>query len=303
MRLRQLEILRAVIRFETTMAAARSLGMSQPAVSNAIRLMESQLGFPLFERINNRLFPTDAARLIYDEAEPLFAIHAALADRVQDLRDEKVSRLRILSTPPLGHGVIPLVLDSFLRRHRRLRTFFDVRDLNEVIKGVESGSADIGFGLSLGAHPTLVSEVLAEGRMVCVCRRDNPIARLAVATPADLARTAFVALNGSTRMGAAVREAFRAAGQSFNFSVEVRYCHSACLMVAAGLGVSVVDRFSAEPPSHDGLAVIPFEPEIPSIAYAFWSNRKPLGDMARRFVGAMRLALDSPEPAMDLVHG
>ena len=69
MTLRQLEILRAVLRFQTTMAAARVLGMSQPAVSAALKQMESQLGFALFERVNNRLFPTEAARMLQQEAE------------------------------------------------------------------------------------------------------------------------------------------------------------------------------------------------------------------------------------------
>jgi DNA-binding transcriptional LysR family regulator len=289
--LRQLEILRAVLRYQTTMAAARALGMSQPAVSNAVKHMEAQLGFALFERINNRLFPTDAARQLQEEAEPLFAIQAALAERVQDLRDEKTSRLHLLATPPLGHGVIPRTMGSFLVRRPRLRVVYDVRDLNDVVKGVESGAAELGFGLNLGVHPTLEAEVLHEGRMVCVCRRGDALARNKAVTPADLAGERFIALDPRTRMGHAVREAFRDAGAAYNFALEVHTCHIACLMVAAGLGVSVVDPFSAITSVREELAVVPFEPAIPSIAHAFWSNRKPPGDMALRFVGAVRLAL------------
>ena len=58
MTLRQLEILRAVIRHRTTVAAADELALSQPAISNALKAMEAQAGFALFERVNNRLFPT-----------------------------------------------------------------------------------------------------------------------------------------------------------------------------------------------------------------------------------------------------
>ena len=69
MTLRQLEILRAIIRCRTTMAAARQLGLSQPAVSNALKAMETQAGFALFERINNRLFPTREALALHEEAD------------------------------------------------------------------------------------------------------------------------------------------------------------------------------------------------------------------------------------------
>ena len=47
MNLRQIELLRAVVRCETTVRAAQELGLSQPAVSNAIKHLESQIGFPL----------------------------------------------------------------------------------------------------------------------------------------------------------------------------------------------------------------------------------------------------------------
>jgi DNA-binding transcriptional LysR family regulator len=280
--LRQLEILRATIRCQTTMAAARELGMSQPAVSSAIRHMEGQLGFPLFERVNNRLFPTEAARVLHEDAEPLFAIHAALELKLQDLREDKVTRLRILSTPPLGHAAIPAALEGFLRRHPRLRIFFDVRDLDEVVRSVEAGTTDLGFGLGLAHHQSLQVQPLFTGRMVCVTRRDHPLARLPAVTPRDLAEHPFIALEAGTRMGIAVRDAFLAARQPFGFRAEVRYCDTACVLAAAGLGAAVVDPFS--PTRDQGLAVRPFVPAIPSVAYAFWSARRPISQTARRFL-------------------
>ena len=82
MNLRQLEILRAVIRHRTTVAAADELALSQPAISNALKTMEAQAGFALFERVNNRLFPTSEAMALYKESEAIFALHAKLENRV-----------------------------------------------------------------------------------------------------------------------------------------------------------------------------------------------------------------------------
>jgi len=291
MTLRQLEIVRAVVRFQTTMAAARHLGLSQPAVSTAIRQIEAQLGFPLFERVNNRLFPLEAATILHEETEAMFAMHEALAERLQDLREAKTGRLRLLSTPPLGLGIIPRVMEAFTRRYPHLKVHFDVRDLADVVRGVESGKAELGLGLDLGPQPTLEVQALAEDRMVAVCRPDHPLSGQDSATPQSLARHAFIALDGDTRMGAAVRGAFQAARQPFLFRAEVRTCSTACALVEAGLGVSVVDPFSARHGTHGRLSLLPFEPEIPSTVWAFWSNRKPLSEMARRFLGEVRLVL------------
>jgi DNA-binding transcriptional LysR family regulator len=296
MTLRQLEILRAVLRWQTTTAAARVLGMSQPAVSNAILQMESQAGFALFERVNNRLYPLEAARLIQEESEPLFAMHAALERRMQDLRDDKVSRLNILSTPPLGHGAIPTALSQFLRGHPRVRSFFNVRELDDVIRGVDSGGTDLGFGLGLGSQPTLETERLFEGRMVCVCHVDDALSRRVVITPADLVGHAFISLAAGTRMGAAVRDAFIAAHQPLNLSIEVHYCNTACDLVEAGLGAAIVDPFSPMRGGRHKLKVLPFEPAIPSVAYAFWSARKPLSGTARRLLQEVRRVLRQTIP-------
>jgi DNA-binding transcriptional LysR family regulator len=278
------------------MAAARALSMSQPAVSNAIKQIEGQIGFALFERVNNRLFPTDAARLIYDESEPLFAMHAALEVRMHDLRDEKVSRLRILSTPPLGLSVIPETLERFMRSHASVRTVFDVRELDDVIKGVEAGTADLGFGLSLGAFPALEVQALYQTRMVFVCRRDHPLAREQLVTPEALQGHAFVALDSGTRMGRLVREAYAQSRQPFLSTVEVRFCNTACVLADAGLGVSVVDPFSPIASGRRDLVVLPFEPFTPCTAYAFWSARKPIGLAAHRFLREMVRALEHTLP-------
>lgn len=291
MTLRQIEILRALMRLGTTMGAARALGMSQPAVSNALKHMEAQLGFPLFERVNNRLFPLEAASIIQEESDQIFALHAALEERVQDLRESKVSRLRILSTPPLGWSVLPRALEEFSRRNRRLKVFFDIRELDEVVRSVESGKTDIGFGLGLGPQPTLEVQALFEGRMVCVVPPRHPLAALSVVTPRDMAGIDVIALDADTRMGASVRAAFHAAQEPFAFRAEVRTCRTACALVAAGMGASIVDPFSAMHDGQDAFAIRPFEPAIPSIAWAFWSNRKPPSDTARRFMGEVRLAL------------
>ncbi|HUD33320.1 MAG TPA: LysR family transcriptional regulator [Variovorax sp.] len=81
--LRQLEVLRAVMRCRTTIGAAEELGMSQPAVSNAIKLAETKLGIALFDRVSNRLVPTADARILMADAEPLFVVHEAVQRKLE----------------------------------------------------------------------------------------------------------------------------------------------------------------------------------------------------------------------------
>lgn len=290
MNLRQLQILRAVVRHRTTVAAAEELALSQPAISNALKTMEAQAGFALFERINNRLFPTAEAMALFKESEAIFALHAKLENRMRDLRENRSGHLSIVSTPPLAYSIVPPALASFLRRRPETRVFFDVRRYEGIIDGVLSRVAELGFALGLTHHPGIAHEVVHTGEMVCVVAPDHPLAERPVITAADLIGHAFIGLERGTRLGEAVRESFARASAPFRPTVEVRYCNTACVLAATGVGPAVVDPFSPRQAGIHALAVRPFAPATPVAAYMLWSEAEPLSRLARSFLDEVRHA-------------
>ncbi len=289
MNLRQIELLRAVIRCETTVRAAQELGLSQPAVSNAIKHLESQVGFPLFERVNNRLFPTAEARTLYEESEPIFTLHAALEARVQDIKENRAGHIRIIATPPLGYGVLPAALRNFLVKRPKVRVSFDVRRFEHVLESVENGTAELGFVMGMDDDRGLDAETFFTGDMVCVMRPEHPMAAKATVTPEDLREVPYIALEQGTRMGTIVRRAFAEAGVPFRFSVEVRYCNTACVLAESGVGIAVVDPLSPVFSGHYDLAIRPFAPASRVTASAVRSRKRPISRAADAFLREVRL--------------
>lgn len=289
MNLRQIELLRAVVRCETTVRAAQELGLSQPAVSNAIKHLESQIGFPLFERVNNRLFPTAEARALYQDSDPIFLMHAALEAKVQDLKENRAGHVRLIATPPLGYSVIPRALGSFLAKRPKMRVFFDVRRFENVIDSVENGVAELGFVMGLNENRGLHAEVFFSERMVCVMRPEHPLAQKNTICPKDLAGVPFIALERGSKMGTIVRQAFAEAGEPFSFAVEVRYCNTACVLAESGVGVAVVDPLSPLFSGHYNLAVRAFEPASQVSASVVHSRKRPLSRAAKAFLREVRV--------------
>jgi DNA-binding transcriptional LysR family regulator len=290
MNLRQLEILRAVIRHRTTVAAAYELALSQPAISNALKAMEAQAGFALFERINNRLFPTAEAMALYKESDAIFALHAKLENRVRDLRENRSGHLAIVATPPLAYSLIPPALSDFLRRRPQTRMFFDVRRYEGIIDGVLSRVAELGFALGFSHHPGIAHEVVHRGEMVCVLPPHHALAEREEISAADLIGTPFIGLERGTQLGEAVRDSFAKAGAPFQPAVEVRYCNTACVLAAAGVGAAVVDPFSPRQGGNGGLVVRRFVPTTPALAYMLWSEAEPLSRLAKAFLNEVRQA-------------
>ena len=290
MTLRQLEILRALIRHRTTVAAAEELMLSQPAISNALKTMESQAGFALFHRINNRLFPTAEALALHEESEAIFALHGKLESRVRDLRENRSGRLAIVSTPPLAYSVIPPALQRFLAGRPQTRVFFDVRRYEGIIDSVLSQVAELGFVLGHAHTPGLSHEIVHTGEMVCVFAAGHPLADRETVSATDLVGLPLIGLERGTRLGEAVRASFDRMGAPYLPTVEVRYCNTACVLAASGVGVSVVDPFSPRQGGSHDLVVRPFIPKTPAVAYMLWSEAQPLSRLALAFLDEVRQA-------------
>ncbi|MCG8403549.1 MAG: LysR family transcriptional regulator, partial [Firmicutes bacterium] len=166
--LRLLEVFGSVMRNLTTVAAAEELGVSQPAVSNALKALEKQFGFTLFERTNRGLAPTDEARIMFDEIDPVLSMLRGIEEQVRAIRATRKGSLRIAATSPLGQSAIPLALKRFLSGRRDVRISYDVYGVDRVIRDVTTGIKDLGFLLGVDSHPGCDVTPLFKGRMECV---------------------------------------------------------------------------------------------------------------------------------------
>ena len=262
MNLRQLEIFSAVMRFRTTIAAAEELAMSQSAVSNSIKHIESQLGFRLFERVSNRLVPTEEAKILLEEAEPLFMHQQALNQRASDLRAGRIGRIRIVATAELSESILPGVMMKFLTEHPSVYLSLDTRPLNSVLDAVETGLADVGFGMEAHFRHGLLIRPMAEMTTVCVCQPDSPLATLPFVTPGDLRDYKLIAPQTSNSIGVLIAEAFAKSATPYLPTVEVRFLNVAARLVQEGWGSALLDELTASSGRYSDLAIRPFQPSI-----------------------------------------
>src|SRR5215470_10646691 len=98
MELDHVEAFVAIVRRGGFTSAAAALHLSQPAISRRVRLLEHELGAPLFERIRSGVVLTEAGRLFLPAAEGLLAA-------MQDARDAVAG----LHSPNRGAVTLALV--------------------------------------------------------------------------------------------------------------------------------------------------------------------------------------------------
>lgn len=281
--LRQLEIFREVIRCQTTVEAAQALAISQPAVSNAIRQIESQLGIPLFERVGNRLVPTAEAQEVMRGSEPIFSLYRAFSQKLKDLRDTRTGSLRLLSTPALANALVPRALKTFLATRPDMHVFFDVRRTPGVVEGVETGFVDLGFSLSPQPRSGIEATPICSGQMVCVCPPDHPLADRSEVSAEDLAAWPLIGFEPGSPLGLALSRSFWTPTLQQRVMVETRYSGTACLLAESGVGVAVVDSFAVVGGRYN-LVFRPLTPRVPIDAFALTSRTQPMKRMVRAFL-------------------
>ncbi|MBP1325590.1 molybdate transport repressor ModE-like protein [Leucobacter exalbidus] len=103
----ELRILHALATTGSLTAAAASLNLSQPAVSQRIKRVESRLGVPLIERSGRGIRLTTAGTILADHGRTVVAeIDAALA-AIDDLRGERAGTLRLVGFPSASATLVP----------------------------------------------------------------------------------------------------------------------------------------------------------------------------------------------------
>ncbi|MFA5973533.1 MAG: LysR substrate-binding domain-containing protein [Lentimicrobiaceae bacterium] len=103
--------------------AAEELFISQPAVTNHIKELESKLNVTLFERKGNKIYLTDAGKLAYNHLKPIRQLYRELEFDLERLNDAFKGTLRIGASSTISQYLIPKVIAAFYKRYPKIELF------------------------------------------------------------------------------------------------------------------------------------------------------------------------------------
>jgi len=143
--LRQLDILSAVARQGSTVAAADAVGLSQSATSAALQQLETGLGVQLFERVGRHLVLNDAGRALLPQALSLLEQAQAIEQAFGPQGAGLPVRLRVAASTTVGSYVLPSVLAALARSHPHISVDVRIGNTREVAQAVEALEVDVGL--------------------------------------------------------------------------------------------------------------------------------------------------------------
>jgi DNA-binding transcriptional LysR family regulator len=254
--LQQLRSFAAVARHHHFTRAAGELHIGQPAVSQHVRRLETELGVRLLRRTTRSVELTEAGGMMLARAERALAeLDAGLAE-IAELRGLVRGRLTIGAMQWLEPYDLAAALATFHERHPAI----DIRVVEEVaqemLAAVLADQLDVAFvPIEEGVPPGLDSHLLFEDELVLVVAESHPLAGRAHVSFAALREEPFVFLREGTGLRRAVEAGAAAEGFEPHARFETNELTRVLALVAAGLGVSAVSRAVAEAASDQVVAV------------------------------------------------
>jgi DNA-binding transcriptional LysR family regulator len=288
--LRALDAFRHTLQCGSATAAARELGISQPAVSRLLARLEAEVGFELFWREKGRLVATPEARILADEVDLALGRLDRIATLARNLGDGAVGELRIVAPPSLVEGPLAPIVASFLSQNPQLRLSISPRDVETANQLIATRAVDCGFGRLPVDHPGVAAERLTVNETVCVLPPRHRLAKLEAIGPADLRDENLILLGQGRRSRAAIDAAFDRHGVAPRVRLETQTIGSACAFVANGVGIAILNELMARTYVRGGMQLRPFRPRLQHTYGFLTASDAPQAKVTQAFLAHSRAA-------------
>jgi DNA-binding transcriptional LysR family regulator len=293
MNLRHIEIFHAVYVNGSVSGAARALNVSQPSVSKMLRHAETLLGFQLFQRTNGGLVPTEDAHTLFADVCQIQDRVLALREMGRNLRRGMAGTLRILALPSLALDSIPAAVSQFLRRHPDVKFDLQTAHHDELLRKLYERETDIAIAYQVPAAAPVAQRWLGEGELVVLYReQDMPDAPPSIELQ-RLEGQRLISLAASGPIGQLFTQEVERLDLALDEVVSARTFYMAGALVRHGVGMTVLDSFTAQACLAPGLSMRPLKPRITFDIHAMFLVNRPPGALATEFLKTLGRILDA----------
>lgn len=191
--------------------AAERAGVSQPAISKAVRRLESALQVRLFERTSRGVILTAYGQALYDRADTVQTLTRDIELEIADMRHGRAGTLRLGAVPALVEKIVAPVLAHFLEHRDDVRFEMCVQLSNELLRNLNEGELDLVIAAMPASGPGDLNYLpLGEQEACVVACRHHPLAHTAF-TLQDLAAQKWLLLPADITLRQWIEAMFRTA--------------------------------------------------------------------------------------------
>ena len=243
--LHHLAVFYAVVSAGSVSRGADALGISQPAVSKQLRLLERSLRTVLLDRQPRGVTPTAAGRVLAEHAGRIFTLAADAERAVADVAGVRAGRLAVGAGPTAGVYLLPRAIVAFRQAHPDVRFTAETEGPDVLRQRLLDGRIDLAVTEApIEPAAELSATVLLHDVLVPVAAAGSPLAAQRSVTAEQFCGHPFVARQTATGRPSLAERTLLARGLTVVPVLTVDSTEAIKQAVMAGVGVALVSRLA-----------------------------------------------------------
>jgi DNA-binding transcriptional LysR family regulator len=240
----QLEVLVTVAQEQSFSRAAKKLHRTQPAVSQAIRRLELELGEQLFDRSSKDGTLTAAGRVLHKYGQQMLNLRQHAQTAVKELKDLHRGKLTLSANEYTVMYLLP-VIPAFRARHPHIKVEVKRSLASRIPSEVLGREFEIGVVSYKPSDAAIASVQVMTDELALIVPPDHPLAGKEVVSVKELGAETFIAHNVASPYREKVVRTFEKHKTPLNISTEMPTLEAIKRFVEQGMGVALVPRLTA----------------------------------------------------------
>jgi DNA-binding transcriptional LysR family regulator len=245
MDINQMEVFLAVAQEKSFSRAAETLHRTQPAVSQAIRRLETELGEALFDRSSKDGTLTAAGRVLFDFAQQMMNLRQHAHSAMRELRDLHRGKLSLGANEYTVMCLLPLI-PIFRARHPHIKIEVKRSLASQIPSEILGRDVEIGVVSFKPSDQAIKSVPVVTDELALVVAPDHPLASKKIVSVRELGAESFIAHNVPSPYREKVVKTFEKQHTPLNISMEMPTLEAIKRLVEKGLGVALIPRLAAQ---------------------------------------------------------
>jgi DNA-binding transcriptional LysR family regulator len=144
-KLNQLAIFCKIFELKSFSRAAKTLGLSQPTLSEHIQALEAQLGLAVFDRLGREVVPTKAGEVLYGYGDKILRLMVEAERSLSALKGDLSGELTLGASTIPGEYLLPPIIKTFRDSFPAISVHLRISDTDRVREQLLAGEIEVGF--------------------------------------------------------------------------------------------------------------------------------------------------------------
>ncbi len=291
---RRLEVFTYVVDKQSFTAAAKRVGLTQSAVSHAIKALEEDLGCTLIDRVGKKALPTESGQQLYKMAQKVLSEMTNIRQQVGKDTSWNQKTLRVGATNSICQYLLPSVIREFKESFPECKIFVVSADSPKLTEQLIQNELDIAISLKPSAEISCQFRPLFKDRLYYLVSSMHPWVEQPPTTAKEIMRENFILYSQQSHTFQMIQNYFQKRNIELHSNYQVGSLEVIKELVKVGVGISVGSHWICEQECIEGsIVLVPMGKKIIRSWGLLTRNQRKPSLVEETFMGLCQLAAEN----------